>query len=65
MSPSRRGASKVCGFVSRGASRLQLSNDIRDNNPGLTSSGAAQSATISAKSYCSVRISRNRLLRDH
>lgn len=42
----------VCGFVSRGVSGLQLINDIRDNNPGLTSKGAAQFATISAKSYC-------------
>lgn len=42
----------VCGFVSRGVSGLQLLNDIRDNNPGLTTSGAAQFATISAKAYC-------------
>ncbi|MCV7427623.1 DUF732 domain-containing protein [Mycobacterium montefiorense] len=42
----------VCGLISRGVSGLQLLNDLRDNNPGLTTNGAAQFATISAKSYC-------------
>jgi hypothetical protein len=42
----------VCGLLSRGVSGLQLLNDLRDNNPALTTSGAAQFATISAKSYC-------------
>ncbi|OBG94177.1 hypothetical protein A5697_02660 [Mycobacterium sp. E3251] len=42
----------VCGLISRGVSGLQLLNDLRDNNPELTTNGAAQFATISAKSYC-------------
>jgi hypothetical protein len=42
----------VCGLLSRGVSGLQLINDLRDNNPALTTNGAAQFATISAKSYC-------------
>lgn len=42
----------VCGMISRGVSGLQLLTDIRDNNPALTTSGAAQFATISAKAYC-------------
>lgn len=42
----------VCGLMSRGVSGLQLLSDLQDNNPGLTSTGAAQFATISAKAYC-------------
>ncbi len=42
----------VCGLIARGVSGLQLLNDLRDNNPALTTNGAAQFATISAKSYC-------------
>jgi hypothetical protein len=42
----------VCGLMSRGESGLQLLNDLRDNNPALTTNGAAQFATISAKAYC-------------
>lgn len=42
----------VCGMITRGVSGLQLLTDIRDNNPALTTSGAAQFATISAKAYC-------------
>ena len=42
----------VCGLINRGVSGLQLLNDLKENNPGLTTSGAAQFATISAKSYC-------------
>ncbi|CAM3276493.1 hypothetical protein BST27_25880 [Mycobacterium intermedium] len=42
----------VCGFISRGVSGLQLLNDIRDNNPGLTPADTARFATISAKHYC-------------
>lgn len=42
----------VCGLISRGVSGLQLLNDLKENNPALTTSGAAQFATISAKSYC-------------
>lgn len=47
------GAGKaVCGLISRGVSGLQLVNDIRDNNPALTSKDAARFATISAQAYC-------------
>ncbi|OIN82465.1 DUF732 domain-containing protein [Mycobacterium malmoense] len=42
----------VCGLMARGVSGLQLLNDLRDNNPALTTNGAAQFATISAKAYC-------------
>lgn len=42
----------VCGMITRGVSGLQLLTDIRDNNPALTTNGAAQFATISAKAYC-------------
>ncbi|ORA16030.1 DUF732 domain-containing protein [Mycobacterium arosiense] len=42
----------VCGLISRGESGLQLLIDLRDSNPALTTSGAAQFATISAKAYC-------------
>jgi hypothetical protein len=42
----------VCGLLARGVSGLQLLNDLRDNNPALSTSGAAQFATISAKAYC-------------
>jgi len=42
----------VCGLVDRGESGLQLLNDLRTQNPALTINGAAQFATISAKSYC-------------
>lgn len=42
----------VCGMMSRGVSGLQLLTDLQDHNPGLTSTGAAQFATISAKAYC-------------
>ncbi|OBJ23527.1 hypothetical protein A5739_14415 [Mycobacterium colombiense] len=42
----------VCGLLARGVSGLQLLNDLRDNNPALTTNGAAQFATISAKAYC-------------
>lgn len=42
----------VCGLISRGVSGLQLLNDLKSNNPGLTTNGAAQFATLSAKSYC-------------
>ncbi|WAJ46307.1 DUF732 domain-containing protein [Mycobacterium sp. Aquia_216] len=42
----------VCGLIHHGVSGLQLLNDLKDNNPGLSTSGAAQFATLSAKSYC-------------
>lgn len=42
----------VCGFIDRGASGLQLLNDVRSENPALSISGAAQFTTIAAKSYC-------------
>lgn len=51
-----RAGKAVCGLISRGVSGLQLLNDLRDNNPALTTSGAAQFATISAKSYCPTQL---------
>ncbi|UQX12701.1 DUF732 domain-containing protein [Candidatus Mycobacterium methanotrophicum] len=42
----------VCGLVNRGMSGLHLLKHLRESNPALTESGAAQFATISAKSYC-------------
>ncbi len=42
----------VCGFLDRGVSGLQLLNDLRTQNPALSMNGAAQFATVSAKSYC-------------
>lgn len=42
----------VCGLISRGESGLQLLTDLHDSNPALTTNGAAQFATISAKAYC-------------
>jgi len=42
----------VCGLLSHGESGLQLVDDLRANNPALTTNGAVQFATISAKSFC-------------
>lgn len=42
----------VCGLAGSGESGLELLNDIRAANPALTINGAAQFATIAAKSYC-------------
>lgn len=42
----------VCALINNGMSGLHLLKHLQENNPALTSSGAAQFATISAKSYC-------------
>src|ERR1700744_975102 len=42
----------VCACIHNGMSGLHLLKHLRENNPGLTENGAAQFATISAKSYC-------------
>ena len=42
----------VCACIHNGMSGLHLLKHLQENNPGLTESGAAQFATISAKSYC-------------
>jgi hypothetical protein len=42
----------VCGNIHNGMSGLHLIKHLQEKNPGLTESGAAQFATISAKAYC-------------
>jgi Protein of unknown function (DUF732) len=42
----------VCACIHNGMSGLHLLKHLQENNPGLTENGAAQFATISAKSYC-------------
>lgn len=49
----------VCGLAQRGESGLELLNDIKEQNPGLTTSSAAQFATVSAKSYCPKQLEDN------
>jgi uncharacterized protein DUF732 len=42
----------VCAFIHNGMSGLHLLKHLQENNPALSENGAAQFATISAKSYC-------------
>ena len=42
----------VCAWIHNGMSGLHLLKHLQENNPALTEKGAAQFATISAKSYC-------------
>jgi hypothetical protein len=42
----------VCACIHNGMSGLHLLKHLQENNPALTENGAAQFATISAKSYC-------------
>lgn len=42
----------VCACIHNGMSGLHLIKHLQENNPALTENGAAQFATISAKSYC-------------
>lgn len=42
----------VCGLAANGESGIELLTDLRNANPELTINGAAQFATIAAKSYC-------------
>lgn len=45
-------ARTVCGLVDRGETGLQVISDLKANNPGFTTDGAAQFAAIAANSYC-------------
>ena len=42
----------VCACIHNGMSGLHLLKHLQETNPSLNESGAAQFATISAKSYC-------------
>lgn len=42
----------ACAWINNGMSGLHLLKHLQENNPALTEKGAAQFATISAKSYC-------------
>ena len=42
----------VCACIHNGMTGLHLLKHLQENNPALTENGAAQFATISAKSYC-------------
>jgi hypothetical protein len=42
----------VCAHIHNGMSGLHLIKHLQENNPALSENGAAQFATISAKSYC-------------
>lgn len=42
----------VCGALHNGMGGLHLIQHLQETNPGLSESGAAQFATISAKAYC-------------
>lgn len=42
----------VCGLAARGESGLGLVADIKAQNPGFSTDGAAQFAAISARSFC-------------
>lgn len=45
-------AHTVCGLVDRGEPGLQVIADLKENNPGFTTDGAAQFAAIAANTYC-------------
>ncbi|BBX24749.1 hypothetical protein MTER_41600 [Mycolicibacter terrae] len=45
-------AHAVCGLVDRGEPALQVISDLKANNPGFTTDGAAQFAAIAATTYC-------------
>lgn len=42
----------VCGLVGRGEPGLEVIADLRSNNPGVTTDGAAKFAAIAAHAYC-------------
>lgn len=42
----------VCGLAANGETGIELLTDLREANPSLTINGAAQFATIAAKTYC-------------
>lgn len=45
-------ARTVCNLVDRGETGLQVISDLKANNPGFTTDGAAQFAAIAANTYC-------------
>ncbi|MEB3023489.1 DUF732 domain-containing protein [[Mycobacterium] crassicus] len=45
-------ARTVCGLVDRGETGLEVISDLKANNPGFTTDGAAQFAAIAANTYC-------------
>ncbi|GAB5006573.1 hypothetical protein MAHJHV63_50080 [Mycobacterium avium subsp. hominissuis] len=50
----------VCGLLARGVSGLQLLNDLRDNNPALTTNGAALAGLGGLELTWAVRLRRYR-----
>ena len=52
-------AHHVCGLAEKGETSLEVLNDLRDQNPGLGTCGAAQFATVAAKSYCPSQLEEN------
>lgn len=42
----------VCGLVARGEPGLKVVLDLKNNNPGFSTDGAAQFAAIAAQTYC-------------
>jgi hypothetical protein len=52
-------AHHVCGLAERGETGLEVLNDLRDQNPGLGTGGAARFATVAAKSYCPSQLEEN------
>lgn len=42
----------VCGLVDRGESGLEVIVDLKTDNPGFSTDGAAQFAAIAAREYC-------------
>jgi hypothetical protein len=53
-SPSQAIASAkaVCGLMGRGETGLQVVNDIKNENPGMSLDAAAQFAAIASNTYC-------------
>ena len=49
----------VCGLAQRGESGLELINDLREQNPGLSTNSAAQFATVSAQAFCPKQLEDN------
>ena len=42
----------VCGLVDRGESGLEVVVELKTDNPGFSTDGAAQFAAIAARAYC-------------
>jgi hypothetical protein len=45
-------AQAVCGFADRGETGLQIIQDVKANNPGVSTDGATKFVAISAQSFC-------------